>query len=214
MTDQAPEATQDRAAAAERRFAVPVVLAALASVPATFLTMFDGTAETVGHTVNYASLAVLTAETVVLFVLAGDRVAWLKAHWWVVAIAVVSIPAVIFAVGPVQALRLIRVVGALRIIRVGRIIRAGKILHRRAGFTGPVRAAVTTVVTLAAAAFVALVLTDPTSETRRFLDRTLDAYGTVPIVTATVILAIATYVVARARANGTAAEDGTEEETR
>jgi CsoR family transcriptional regulator, copper-sensing transcriptional repressor len=121
---------------------------------------------------------------------------------------------VIFAVGPVQALRLIRVVGALRIIRVGRIIRAGKILHRRAGFTGPVRAAVTTVVTLAAAAFVALVLTDPTSETRRFLDRTLDAYGTVPIVTATVILAIATYVVARARANGTAAEDGTEEETR
>jgi CsoR family transcriptional regulator, copper-sensing transcriptional repressor len=195
----APAAGGDRADVVEERLAVPVVVAAVASVPAVFLTMLEDPLATVGRVLNYASLAVLTAETVILLALSGDRVRWLKRHWWVAVVALASIPAVLFAVGPVQLLRLVRFVGALRIIRVGRIIKAGRILRQRAGLTGRVRAAVAVFVTLAAAAFVALVLADPTAYTRRFLDETLAMLGPAAVVVAGVILGIATFVVWRAR---------------
>lgn len=191
--------TRDRAEIAEEKFTVPVIVAAIASVPAMFLTMFDGTANSVGNVVNYASLAVLTAETAVLFVVSGDRITWLKEHWWIALIAVVSVPAVIFAVGPVQLLRLLRFVGALRIIRVKRIIKAGRILQKRANLEGPLRNAVVIGVTLLCAAFVAVVLADPSSESRQLLDNTIDRFGPVSIVLAGLILGGATFVVYRAR---------------
>jgi CsoR family transcriptional regulator, copper-sensing transcriptional repressor len=62
-----------RAAAAERRFTGPVVLAALASIPATFLTLLEGPAAVAGNLLNAATLVVFTAEAVVLFALAEDR---------------------------------------------------------------------------------------------------------------------------------------------
>ena len=192
-------AHRDRAAAAEERFALPVVVAALASVPAVFLTMLDGTLATVGQVVNYASLAVLTAETVVLLLLSRDRIAWLRQRWWVAAVAAVSVPAVLFAVGPVQLLRLVRFVGALRIVRVGRIIKAGRILRQRAGLTGPLRTAAAVGATLAAAAFVALVLTDPSAQSRIVLEQTVDALGPLAVLLAGLLLGGATLVVWRAR---------------
>jgi CsoR family transcriptional regulator, copper-sensing transcriptional repressor len=194
------EQPPDRAAAAEEKFAVPVIVAAVASVPAVFLTMFEDPLATAGQVVNYASLAVLTAETAVLFLLARDRVEWLRRHWWIAAVAAASVPAVIFAVGPVQLLRLLRFVGALRIIRVGRIIKAGKILRERAGLSGPLRTAIAVGVTLACAVFVAVVLADPTAQSRQLLEQTFDRLGPAAVVIAGLILAAATFVVWRSRA--------------
>lgn len=195
----ATDTRQDRAASLEQRFTVPVVLAALAAVPAMFLTSMEGPPAVAGNVVNYASLAVLTAESVVLFVLAGDRRQWLREHTFMVAVALATIPAVLLAVGPVQVLRLVRFIGALRVLRVRRIIRAGSILRRRAGLTGPMGTTVVVIATLLSAAFVASVLADPTSSSRRVVDQTLERLGVAPVVVAGAILAGATVVVWRAR---------------
>lgn len=189
----------DRTETLEQRFAVPVILAALAAVPAMFLTSMEGAPAVAGNVVNYVSLAVLTAESLVLFILAGDRRQWLREHKFMVLVALGTIPAVVLAVGPVQVLRLVRFIGALRVLRVRRIIRAGRILRRRAGLTGPVGTAVVVVATLLSAGFVASVLADPTSYSRQFLERTVGSVGTVPVIIAGAILAGATVVVWRAR---------------
>lgn len=200
---------QDRAARAEQRFALPVTVAALASVPATFLTVVDGTAAAVGHAVNHLSLAVLVAETVVLWVLAGDRLAWLRRHKFVVAVALLSVPAVLLATGPVQVLRLarfVRVLGALRIVRVGRILRAGRVLQRRAGLRGPAARLAAGGATVLAAAFVALVLADPTSTSRELLAGTVGRWGLPAVLLAGMLLGGATFVVLRRRSARGAAE--------
>jgi CsoR family transcriptional regulator, copper-sensing transcriptional repressor len=206
-TTQTPSSTRDRAAVAEERFAVPVILAALASIPAMFLTMVDGPAATLGSALNYASLAVLTAETAILLVLAGDRLEWLRRHSLIVGVAVVSVPAVIFAVGPVQVLRLARFVGALRVVRVRRILKAGAVLRRRAGWTDWRLRILTVVISLLSAGFVAMVLADPTSQSRRVVDGTLDRFGIGSVILAGVILAGATFVVLRNRGDGEATDD-------
>lgn len=190
---------RDRADEVAERFTVPVILAALAAVPAMFLTALEGRPAQAGTIINYVSLAVLTAEAVVLFVLAGDRRQWLRQHAWLVGVALATIPAVVFAVGPVQVLRLIRFVGALRVLRVRRIVRAGRILRKRAGLTGPGATAVAVVGTLLAAAFVAIVLADPTSRTRGLVDGTIEQFGVLPTVLAGLLLAVSTFVVWRSR---------------
>lgn len=183
----------------EQRLAIPVVLAALASIPAVFLTMLDGSAAQVGNALNWMSLAVLTGESVVLFLLAGDRVRWLRRHRAVVAIAVVTIPAVVFAVGPVQVLRLVRFVGALRVIRVHRILKAGRILRRRAHIEQVWLNRAATGATVLAALFVAVVLADPTSESRRLVEGAAGRFGTTRVLLAGVILGAATFVALRYR---------------
>lgn len=194
-----PSPSQDRAKTLEQRFTVPVILAALAAVPAMFLTSMEGTPAVAGNIVNYLSLAVLTAESAVLFVLAGDRRRWLLQHKSMVAVALATIPAVVLAVGPVQILRLVRFIGALRVLRVRRVIRAGRILRRRAGLTGPWGTAVVVVATVASAAFVASVLTDPTSTSRQVVEQAFARAGIAPVVLAGGLLAGATVVVWRAR---------------
>lgn len=181
----------------ERRLAVPVLIAALASVPATFLTTLEGRPEQAGRIINYLSLAVLTVESALPLLLARHRWRWLKQRWYVVAVAAVSIPAVIFAVGPVQLLRLVRFVGALRIIRVGRILKAGRILRQRSGKTGWQWKLVSVGISVAAAGFVAIVLSDPSSQTRQLLETGLDRFGPLPVILAGAILAGATFVVFR-----------------
>ena len=183
----------------EERLAIPVVVAAVASIPAVFLTMLEGLPAQAGVVLNWASLAVLTAESVVLFWLAGDRRAWLRDNAFLVAVTVVALLAVVFAVGPLQLLRLVRFVGAIRLIRVNRIIKAGRVLRERAGLEGRLRNAVAIGVTLIAAAFVAVTLTDPTSTSRQALDTVRDRFGIVPILLAGAILAVATFVAMRAR---------------
>jgi CsoR family transcriptional regulator, copper-sensing transcriptional repressor len=198
-TDPHGPEVEDRADRVARKLAVPVLIAALASIPATFLTLFEGTLATTGTVLNAVSGAVLVAETVVLLALAGDKRAWLRRNRWLVALTLVVIPAVIFAVGPVQVLRLARVVGALRIIRARRIFKAGRILRDRHGLDGRWSRALTLGVTVLTAGFVAVVLADPTSRSRQVLDDTLGGFSTLGIVLAGAVVAVATYVVLRER---------------
>lgn len=189
----------ERVARLEERLAVPVVVAALVSVPAVFLAGFDGALGVTGEVLNWASLLVLTGETVVLFLLARDRVAWLRDHVWVVAVAVAAVPAVILAVGPVQVLRLLRVVSALRVLRAGRILRAGQVLWRRLGLTGRWGTVLVVVCTGAAAAFVAVVLSDPTSRSRTLITGLPPGLAVTLGAGAAAILLVATVVVLRNR---------------
>lgn len=203
-TTQAPGT--DRADRVAARLAGPVLVAALASIPATFLTLLEGTAATVGTVLNTVSGAVLVAETVVLLVLAEDKRAWLRRNRWLLVLTAVIVPAVLFAVGPVQLLRLVRGlglhvvrllrgVGALRIVRVRRILRAGRVIRERHGLTGRGQRITTAVLTGATAVFVAIVLADPTSQSRRLLDDAAAQLGVAGVLTAGGLLAAATWVV-------------------
>ena len=205
---EAPARVTDRSERMEERLAIPVIVAAVASIPAVFLTSMDPPAEHVGQVLNWASLTVLTAESVLLFWVASDRRAWLREHWWLVAISAGALIAVIFAIGPVQLLRLVRFVGAIRLIRVNRILKAGRILRNRAGLQGPLRNAVAIGVTVVAAGFVALVLADPTSTSRQAVDSVLDRFGIWPSVLAGIILAGATFVVIKYRKSDDQSDSG------
>lgn len=192
-------ASVDRAERWQEQLAVPVIVAALASVPAIFLTLFDDPYATVGNTVNMISGGVLIAEAVVLFAVSEDRLTWLRNNLWLAALAAVMIPAVIFAVGPVQLLRLVRVFGALRIIRVRRIFKAGKILRRRAGLNRWWQRVIGFLISALVAAFVGMLLADPSSQSRQVLDEGIDRFGWGGVVVAGLLLAGATWVVFRAR---------------
>ena len=195
------EAPVDRADRLAERLALPVLIAALASVPAVFLTLLDDPYETIGNGLNTLSGAVLIAETVVLFAVSEDRLAWVRRNKWLVLLALAIIPAVVFAVGPVQLLRLtrvahaIRMVGAVRIIRVGRIMKAGRILRERAGLDARWQKVIAVTATLLAAAFVAVILADPTSASGGALRSAVDVVGVPGVVLAGIILGGATYVV-------------------
>ena len=189
----------DRADRVAERLAIPVLVAALASVPAVFLTLFQDPWATIGGGLNSLSGIVLIAETVVLLALAEDRRAWLRRNRWLVLLAIAIVPAVVFAVGPVQLLRLVRIAGALRIIRVNRIIKAGRIVRARSGLEARWQRALGLLITVLAAAFVAIVLADPTSTSRRLLDDTVNLVGIPGILIAGGILGVATYIVRSAR---------------
>jgi CsoR family transcriptional regulator, copper-sensing transcriptional repressor len=194
----------DRADRVAERLAVPVLIAALASVPAVFLTLFDDPWSDIGSGINMVSGAVLVLETVVLLTLAEDRRAWLRRNWWLVALAIVIVPAVLLAVAPVQLLRLtqlVRFAGALRIIRVGRIFKAGRIVRERTGLDDGWQRAIGIGATVLCAAFVAIVLADPTSASREALDRVVGTVGIPGVVLAGGLLAVATYLVRTDRVN-------------
>ena len=192
---------EDRADRLQERLAVPVLIAALASVPAVFLTLFEDPARLAGTVLNTLSGAVLIAEAVVLLAVSEHKLTWIRRNLWLVALAVVMIPAVVFAVGPVQLLRLVRVVGALRIIRVGRILKAGRIVRERAGLDALWQRVIGIGVTLLVAGFVAVVLSDPTSYSRQALEGALDRVGIVGVMLAGAVIAIATFIV-RTNRNG------------
>jgi len=184
-----------------------VLLAALASVPAVFLTLLSEPFATVGSVVNWLSGAVLVSETVVLLAVSGDKWQWLRRNWLVVTFSLVVVVAVVLAIGPVQLLRLVRVFGAFRIARAGRIIKAARLLRRRTE-----RRLWANIATIAlaclAVAFVAVVLADPTSASRALLEDWLGRATTaVLVVIAGLLLAGATFVVARARQRARRAGD-------
>jgi CsoR family transcriptional regulator, copper-sensing transcriptional repressor len=203
-TPRSEEEHQDRADRLADRIAIPVLIAALASVPAVFLTLFDDPYQTVGEGLNTLSGGVLIAETVVLLAVSENRWDWIKRNKWLVLLALAIIPAIVFAVGPVQLLRLLRVAGALRIIRVGRIFKAGKIVRERTGLDKTWERVIGVGVTVLCAAFVAVMLADPTAtrELSRFGAESQDAIGNVVnrlgwigIAVAGLILFGATYIV-------------------
>jgi CsoR family transcriptional regulator, copper-sensing transcriptional repressor len=192
-------AAVERAERWAERLSVPVLVAALASIPATFLTLLDGGYAVAGSTLNAVSGAVLVAETVVLLAVAEDKRVWLRTNRWLVALTVAVVVAVVFAIGPVQLLRLVRVVGALRIVRVRRIVKAGRIIGERHGLDRRWGRVLTGALTTAAAAFVAVVLADPTSQSRQLLEGVAGRFGALAVALAGALIAVATYVVLTAR---------------
>ncbi len=211
------EVAPDRADRVAERLAVPVLIAALASVPAVFLTLFDAPYATIGNGLNTLSGAVLIAETLVLFSVSEHRLAWLKRNRWLVLVTVAVIPAVLFAVGPVQLLRLtrvaqaIRMIGAVRIIRIGRIMKAGRILRERFELDARWQRLIAVGVTLLAAAFAGIVLADPTSASGGALRSAVNMVGIPGVLVGGGILGFATYVVRANQGSGQRADGGEDE---
>ncbi|MHB1063289.1 MAG: hypothetical protein ACYC1Z_02155 [Georgenia sp.] len=191
---------EERESRWEERLALPVLVAALASVPAVFLTLLDDPWAMLGTGANWLSGGVLVAETVVLFAVSGDKAAWLRTHRWLMLITVAVAVAAVLAMGPVQLLRLLRVVGALRIVRAGRIVRAAQTLRRKMGLDGVSSKWVSVLAGVLVAAFVGVVLADPTSQSRQMLESVVSGpTGTIVVVIAGLLLGGATYVVMRQR---------------
>jgi CsoR family transcriptional regulator, copper-sensing transcriptional repressor len=195
----------------QERLALPVLVAALASIPAMFLTVAEGTLGTAGHVVDIVSGAVLVAETVILLVVAENKRAWIRGHLGLIALTLAVVVAVVLALGPVQILRLVRTVGALRILRAGRIVKAARSVGDRMGFTGRLAHLAAALTGLLAAVFVGVVLADPTSRSRDLLTAVLGDLSTAVIVVlsgiAGVILGVATYLLARDPGSGPDAEE-------
>ncbi|MDV6012347.1 hypothetical protein [Haloechinothrix sp. LS1_15] len=203
MTSSDRSARDARAERVERQLTVPVVLAAVVSVPAVFLAMGEGTAAQVGTVLNWASMIVLVGESVILLLLSGDILAWIRTHKLMLTVACLTVPAVVFAIGPVQILRLVLSIGALRILRVGRILRAGRVLREKTQLNSWHGRLVLGGATVLAAVFVAIVLADPTSGSRQIVEWLITHLGvvttTVLAVFAAAILAAATVLVLRYR---------------
>jgi hypothetical protein len=196
----------------QERLAVPVLVAALAAIPAMFLTLAEGTLATAGHVVDVLSGLVLVAETVILFVVAENKRAWIRGHLGLIALTVAVVVAVVFALGPAQVLRLVRTVGALRVLRAGRIVKAARSVSNRMGFTGRLAHLAAAAAGLLVAVFVGIVLADPTSRSRDLLSLVLGDLSTPVIVVlsgvAGIVLGVATYLLARDTGSGPDGEKG------
>ena len=196
-----PQGRNGRAERLQRRFAVPVVVAAMVSVPAVFLAAIaDGALAVVGTVLNWASVAVLTAESVILL-LAGDRLAWVRRHAWPLLITALAIPAVILTLAPVQVLRLLLTLlhhlAALRVLRAKRLVSAGRVIGRRISPLGRWRHFPVVAGSAAAAVFVALILADPVAVRahHRAVTEIVDWLGAGPALIAAGVLAVAAVAV-------------------
>lgn len=198
MSEPAPPADR-REERWQERLAVPVVVAALVSVPAVFLTLLDEPYATAGVVVNALSGAVLLGETAVLLAVSRDKHRWVRENWLLLVLSLLVLLAVVFAVGPLQLLRLVRAFGALRLLRAGRIVSAARVVGRRHGRSSRLRRAFTVVPGLVVAVFVVVVLSDPTSRSRLLLAELFGerATSTTAVVLAGLLLGLATFVVVR-----------------
>lgn len=169
----AGQASEERATEIEERWetrlAWPVLLAAIVSVPAVFLTLLDEPFEMIGHVGLWLTTAVLVFETIVLFLVSPKKIDWLRRNWWLVGLTVLAIVAVIFSIGPMQILRLLRSVGALRVLRAKQVAKAGHSLQKL-GASRLWQWLGTTLATLVVSAFVVVALVDPESPARTFLE--------------------------------------------
>ncbi|ASR34652.1 hypothetical protein BAY61_06260 [Prauserella marina] len=178
MTDEPTRS--DRARRVERRLATPVVAAAVLSVPAVFLSTTDGVTAIIGTVLNWISLAVLIGETLVLLWLSGDALAWLRRYRWHLFLVGTAVPAVVFAIGPVQVLRLALAVASMQVLGARRIVRAGKVIGHKAGLGTTAGRVLLGGVFALATVFVAIVLSDPGSLSRRLVDRVHELIGKAP----------------------------------
>ncbi|SDP95511.1 hypothetical protein SAMN04487905_11787 [Actinopolyspora xinjiangensis] len=168
---------------------VPVLTAAAVSVPAVFLTRLDGPVSLLGTVLNWLSMLVLTAESALLFWFSENRPRWLRDHWWMALVTVLTIPAVVFAFAPAQVLRLVRVVAAVQLVRVFRLVKVARVLHRRARRMGGPRHVLLGAVLLAALGLLGVVLADEDSPTRRTLDAVSDRWGW-PVLLGALVLSV------------------------
>src|SRR5690625_512252 len=177
----------------QRRLALPVLISAIVSVPAVLLTVWaEGMWARIGSWANVAAGVILWAEWILLIVFAEEKLKWLRANRWSTFVAAVTLPAVIFTLGPAQLLRLLRVAGTLPVIRLTRIVEAGGVVRRRLGLSGSAKTAVlATAVALCVIAVGALLL-DPQSPIRRFLADIDRRFAACQVITVWTVLGLAT----------------------
>lgn len=175
----------------------PVLIAALVSVPAVFLTLLDEPFEMIGHVGLWLASVVLIFETVVLFLVSPKKIDWLRRNWWLVGLTVLVIVGVVFSIGPMQILRLLRSVGALRVLRAKQVAKAGHSLQKSSSSRGW-RMLGTLLATVVVAAFVVVALIDPESPARTFLDDLVgEDWAVVAAIGAGILLLGATYLLVR-----------------
>ena len=185
VADQAPEEAKDIAAAAlgnagdeeidelQQRWgswlAWPVLIAAIVSVPAVFLTLLDEPFELIGHIGLWLATTVLVLETVVFFLISPKKVEWVRRNWWLIGLTLVAVLAVVFSIGPMQLFRLVRSAGALRVLRAKQVAKAGESLAKKGH--SPWRQRFGKILaTVVVAAFVVLAFAVPESEARGTLE--------------------------------------------
>ncbi|WP_051326309.1 hypothetical protein [Glycomyces tenuis] len=185
----------------EGRLTLPVVIAVCASIPAVFLTIWsNGELALAGKIVGWAAGAVLWAEALILLLAAEHKLRWLARHKWMLLVCALTLLSLVVATGGGQILRLLYVIGSIRILRANRIFTAAQVLNRRFGLGVWWRSALFTAAGIVAAVFVAVVLADPTAEYVKLLSWLDHNLQIIPIVLAGAILAVATWLVARSRA--------------
>ncbi|GHC91316.1 hypothetical protein GCM10007079_38520 [Nocardiopsis terrae] len=113
-----------------------------------------------------------------------------------------TLPAVVFALGPAQVLRLVRVAGTLWLVRVSRTVEAGGVLRRRMGLTGTRGAVVAAATTALSVVFAGVILLDPDSPGRRFLADLPENFGTRQVLLSLALAAAATALTLYLRRGG------------
>lgn len=161
----------------ETRLAWPVLISALLSVPAVFLTLLDEPWEAIGHVVLYAVSAVLVFEATVLFLVSPEKIAWLRRNWWLVGLTIGSVLAVIFSIGPLQLFRMLRSVGALRVLRAKQVARAGESLGAAGTWWRAILGKL--LATVVVGVFVVMALVDPDSAARSTLENLVGEDGAI-----------------------------------
>lgn len=104
------------------RLEVPLLLAALLTVPATIIeeSHLRHPWPEIATVLNWAIWATFLAEVVIMFSVVLSRRAWLRSHRLELAIVLLTPPALLSAVQPIRLLRLLRV---LRVLRLGPLFR-------------------------------------------------------------------------------------------
>jgi hypothetical protein len=128
-----PGMDDERAARAERRLELPVLVAALLVVPVIVIeeSRFGEPWDTIGVVLNWASWLMFLAEAVVMLSVVRDRRTWLRQHPIEVAVVVLT-PPFLAALAPVRLLRLLRL---LRLVRLARL--AHRLFSAEASATRP-----------------------------------------------------------------------------
>ena len=197
-----PSTESPLAVRVERRLAVPVMVAAILSVPAVFMAVWgDGVVADIGVVVNWTAGGVLWCEWLVLMILAEDRLDWMRRHKWTIAVAALTVPAAIFTLGPVQLLRLVFVVASLRVLQVRRIISAGRILARRLGLDGWRRITLLGATGVLGSLFLIAILLTPNAQVWLAGDVIATQVGPIPAIVISSILLVAAYLAWRNRKN-------------
>lgn len=179
-----------------QRLSTPVIIAAIASVPAVFLTLMSDPYSSIGTVINWVSGSVFVAETVVLFFASSHKWGWVKRNWMMIGLTVLIVIAVAFAIGPMQLLRFVRSFGALRVLRAKRIFKAMRVLRNRGDTQSLWIRIGVTILGLLTATFVSLVLSDPTSTVHQFIGNWVGkTTSSVLAIIAGVIIAAATFIV-------------------
>jgi len=195
-----PSTDNSLAARVENRLAVPVMCAAGISVPAVFMAVWGtGTIADTGIIVNWIAGGVLWCEWLVLLILAEDRLDWMRRHKWTIAVAMLTVPAAIFTLGPVQLLRLVYVVATLQVLRVNRIISAGRVLARRLDLSGWRQILLIGATSVLVSVFLVVLLLAPNAEVWLAGDLIFSQLGPIPALIISAILLLAGYLAWRNR---------------